>query len=60
MKSADYFTAHGNIYTQRAFKVGIFWPFYIGSNKNKKSSSGGADQRSAGRGTGLGGLKGRN
>ena len=39
MKSADYFTAHGNIYTQRTVKFGIYWPFYISSRKNNGSSS---------------------
>ena len=29
MKSADYFTADGYINTQRAFKFGISWPFWI-------------------------------
>ena len=63
MKSADYFTAHGNIYTQRAFKVGIFWPFYIGSNKNKKAASGGGGGSGSGGnrlGGGMGGIKGLN
>ena len=32
-RSADYFTAHGNIYTQRAFKIGVYWPFYVQSKK---------------------------
>ena len=28
-KSADYFSAHHYIRPQQAFKVGIFWPFYV-------------------------------
>ncbi len=41
MATNDYFTAHGNIYTQRAVKIGIYWPFYISSNKNGKASASG-------------------
>ncbi len=45
MQSYDYFTSHGNIYSQRAIKVGIYWPFYIGTNKNgKASASGGSSE----------------
>lgn len=29
MDKADYFSAHNYIVTQRGFKFGIFWPFYI-------------------------------
>lgn len=29
MEKADYFSAHNYIVTQRGFKFGIFWPFYI-------------------------------
>ena len=56
MATNDYFTSHGNIYTQRAFKIGIFWPFYISPNKNgKASASGGANGgvSGGGRSTGL-------
>jgi len=31
---ADYFSAHHYIKPQRAFKVGIFWPFYVQSAGN--------------------------
>lgn len=34
LEKADYFTADHYIYTQRAFRVGIFWPFYIQANRN--------------------------
>ena len=32
--SADYFSAHHYIRPQRAFKFGIFWPFYVLPNRN--------------------------
>lgn len=41
MQTNDYFTSHGNIYTQRAIKIGIYWPFYISSHKNGKASASG-------------------
>ena len=43
-KKADYFTADGYIRTQRAFKFGITWPFWIlpGTNKSTGMSSGSA------------------
>ena len=45
-KKADYFSTHGFIGTQRAFKVGIFWPFYIYPAKDTRAS-----QRSSGSGS---------
>ncbi len=55
MDTKDYFTAHGNIYSQRAVKIGIFWPFYISPNRNGKatSSSGAAGGVSGGRSSGM-------
>ena len=41
-KEADYFTAAGYITSQRAFKFGITWPFYVMPNKNSSMSSTGA------------------
>jgi len=41
---ADYFTAHNYIGTQRALKLGIFWPFY--TQPGKASAGGGASGRS--------------
>lgn len=43
MDKADYFSAHHYIRTQRAIKIGFFWPFYIqpGRPKGNSSSSGG-------------------
>ena len=41
-KKADYFTAAGYINSQRAFKFGITWPFYVFSKKNASMSGGGA------------------
>lgn len=35
MEKADYFSAHNFIVTQRVFKFGIFWPFYILPGKDK-------------------------
>ncbi len=37
-KQADYFSAHGFIGTQRAFKVGIFWPFYVTPAKDTRAA----------------------
>ena len=41
-KSADYFSAHHYIRPQQAFKVGIFWPFYV--QPKRASASGGATE----------------
>lgn len=38
MKSADYFSAAGFIRPQRAFKFGIWWPFYLQSKANSSVS----------------------
>ena len=45
-KSADYFSAHHYIRPQQAFKVGIFWPFYVQPNRPSSSNSkqGGANE----------------
>ena len=53
MDKADYFSAHHYIRTQTAFKIGIFWPFYLqpGSNKAVNAGSG----LSGGSGSGGGG-----
>ena len=48
-KKADYFTAAGYINSQRAFKFGITWPFYVFSKKNASMSSGGNQNAGAGR-----------
>ena len=47
-KSADYFSADGYINTQRAFKFGISWPFWIfpGKKGTTESSAGQGDYRS--------------
>ena len=37
-KQADYFTAHGYIGSQRAFKIGISWPFYVHAGNGKTSA----------------------
>ena len=44
-KSADYFSAHHYIRPQQAFKVGIFWPFYV--QPKRASASGGNELRSS-------------
>ena len=41
-KSADYFSAHHYIRPQQAFKVGIFWPFYV--QPKRASATGGANE----------------
>lgn len=59
-ESADYFSAHGYIRPQRAFKIGIYWPFYMqpGKNKSVGSVSGGSGGSGGGIGGGLGGALG--
>jgi len=37
---SDYFSAHHYIKPQRAFKVGIFWPFYVQSSRSSNSLEG--------------------
>jgi hypothetical protein len=53
-KKADYFTAAGYINSQRAFKFGITWPFYVFSKKNASMSSGGNTNAGGGRSSGAG------
>lgn len=43
-KSADYFSADGYIAPQRAFKVGITWPFYIKPGKPTSASGSSASR----------------
>ncbi len=38
MDKADYFSAHGYIRSQRALKLGVFWPFYMQPARNKSVS----------------------
>lgn len=63
MEHADYFSAHGYIRPQRAFKLGIFWPFYMQSGRNKSvgnaggGSAAGSSDSSASSGFG-GGMSG--
>lgn len=40
MHSADYFSAHGYINTQRAVKFGIWWPFYLQADRQSKANTG--------------------
>lgn len=40
MDKADYFSAHHYIRTQTAFKIGVYWPFYLQSSSNKAVSAG--------------------
>ncbi len=64
MDSADYFSAAGYIRPQRAFKLGIYWPFYIQPSRNKavsggSSLGGGSSSGNSGSSSsGLGGLTG--
>ena len=63
MEHADYFSAHGYIRPQRAFKLGIFWPFYMQPGRNKSvgnaggGSTAGSSDSSASSGFG-GGMSG--
>ena len=59
-ESADYFTAAGYIAPQRAFKLGITWPFHVLPGKNNSAngataSGGGGRAGSGGRPSGMGG-----
>ena len=49
-KKADYFTAAGYITSQRAFKFGITWPFYVFAHKNASTSTGGGQRSGSGSG----------
>ena len=57
-ESADYFSAAGYIAPQRAFKIGITWPFYVQAGRNnsgnssKTTAGGGANRGAAGGGAG--------
>ncbi len=59
-KSKDYFSAHNYIKSQRAFKFGIWWPFYVQPKKQKSmgtvgSGGGGGIRQTGGFGDGMGG-----
>ena len=62
MDKKDYFSANNYIGTQRSFKIGIWWPFYVQSAKLKtlssRAGSGMGGGGGGGLGGGLGGLKG--
>ncbi len=47
---ADYFTAHGYISSQRAFKIGIHWPFYVHAGNKSSNSAGNAGAARGGKG----------
>ena len=59
-KTTDYFTAAGYISSQRAFKIGITWPFYVQAGRNTgsvngaKGTAGGGRSAGAARGGGAG------
>ena len=55
MSKHDYFSAHHYISTQRAFKFGIYWPFYVQSGKASTLSSKAGSGSGGGGGGGLGG-----
>ena len=56
MDKADYFSAHNYIRTQMAFKIGIYWPFYLQPSSNKAvNASSGLSSGSGGSGGGFGG-----
>ena len=55
-ESADYFSAAGYIAPQRAFKIGITWPFYVQPGKKSTSANGSGTARGgAGNGAARGG-----
>ena len=56
-ESADYFSAAGYIAPQRAFKIGITWPFYVPAGKNN-NSSGNMGRSTAGGGANRGAARG--
>lgn len=58
MDSADYFSAHHYIRTQTAFKVGIFWPFYLQPGSNKAVNAGSGLSSGSGSGSGGSGFNG--
>ena len=49
MKKNDYFSADRYIVTQRALKLGIYWPFYTQPGKDTKASQGKGSQIGRGR-----------
>jgi len=56
----DYFSAHHYIKPVRAFKFGIFWPFYVQPSTKAASTSGGKNSGNSGRsgtGSSLGGAR---
>ncbi len=55
-ESADYFSAAGYIAPQRAFKIGITWPFYVQAGRN--NSSGNSSKTTAGGGANRGAARG--
>ena len=52
-ESADYFTAAGYIPSQRAFKIGITWPFHVLPGKASTGASGAKAAGGGGAGSGL-------
>ena len=52
-ESADYFTAAGYIPSQRAFKIGITWPFHVLPGKASTGASGAKAAGGGGAGPGL-------
>ena len=44
-KRADYFTADGYIYTQKALKFGIYWPFYVQPGRSTTGAGSGGAMR---------------
>ncbi|MCM1501718.1 MAG: putative porin [Bacteroidales bacterium] len=51
---ADYFSAHHYIHSQTAFKIGIFWPFYVQAGKNARVGGGGGSGAGTGRSNAIG------
>ena len=66
MEQPDYFSSHKHIVTNgggTGLKLGIWWPFYISPNQNKRldapasTGGGGGGSRGGGLGGGLSGLR---
>lgn len=58
MDKADYFSAHHYIRTQTAFKIGVYWPFYLQPNSNKAVQAGSGLSSGGGRSSGGSGRSG--
>ncbi len=58
MDKADYFSAHRYIRTQKTFKFGLYWPFYLQTGANKGVNAGGSMSGGSGGGGMSSGMSG--